>query len=89
MVVIKAVELNLKKRECTSGSDCGLYYKRKTHTPTFIHTQLLILKLRLRALKRSPQNVSLSFYGSEQHVGLSSTELRRHFNINTEQAAKI
>lgn len=32
VVVIKTVKLNLKKCECTSGSDCGLCYEIKTHT---------------------------------------------------------
>lgn len=51
VVVIKTVKLNLKKCECTSGSDCGFYYKIKTHTRINTHTQLLIMKLCLQALK--------------------------------------
>lgn len=52
VVIIKTVKLNLKKCECTSGSDCGFYYKIKSHTRIDTHTQLLIMKLCLQALKR-------------------------------------
>lgn len=53
VVVIKTVKLNLKKCECTSGSDCGFYDKIKTHTRihTHTHTQLLIMKLCLAGFK--------------------------------------
>lgn len=39
MVVIKTVKLNLKKCECTSGSDCGLYYEIKAHTHTAVNNE--------------------------------------------------
>lgn len=42
MVVIKTVKLNLKKCECASGSDCGLYYKIKTHTHTHPYTHTAV-----------------------------------------------
>lgn len=87
MVVVKTGKLDLKKRECTSGSDCGLYCKINTHLHAYTHTA--VNNEAASAGFKEPGLLASVPMGQDSMSGRAGPNCKGIFNGNTQQAAQI
>lgn len=83
MVVIKTGKLDLKKSECTSGSDCRLYCKINTHLHAYTHTA--VNNEAASGGFKEPGLLASLFMGQNSMSGRAGLSCEGIFNVNTEQ----